>query len=118
MVRLYNQAQMFLFTPYKEPLGLVALEAMACGTPVVGIGEGGLRETIIDGVTGILTDRNPEEFAQAVSWMLAHPTDRDRMGQVAVEHIRSQWTWNRAVDHLESIFATVVAKPVTAADSG
>ena len=55
LVLLYNKAKMVVYAPYLEPFGFVPLEAMSCGTPVVGVNEGGVRETVVNGKTGILT---------------------------------------------------------------
>src|SRR3990167_7573654 len=54
LVRLYNQALAVIFVPVMEPFGFIATEAMACGTPVIGVREGGIRESGIDGQTGPL----------------------------------------------------------------
>lgn len=109
MVRLYNQAIMLLFAPYNEPLGLAALESMACGTPVVGVKEGGLTETIVDGLTGILVDRDPKLFANAITQLLNQSEQRKHLGSSGVEHIRTHWTWDRAIDSLEEIFTEISA---------
>jgi glycosyltransferase involved in cell wall biosynthesis len=53
LVSLYNQAMALVYIFLMEPFGLVALEAMACGTPVIGVRESGIRESVIDGITGI-----------------------------------------------------------------
>ncbi len=66
LILLYNQAKMIVYTPYMEPFGLVPLEAMCCGTPVVGVNEGGVLETVINGKTAILTERNENAFAKGV----------------------------------------------------
>ena len=58
LVILYNKAKLVVYTPYMEPFGLVPLEAMSCGTPVVGVNEGGVMETVLNGKTGILVERN------------------------------------------------------------
>ena len=58
MLSLYNRAAAFVYTPIMEPWGLAAVEAMACGAPVVAVREGGLRESVQDGVTGLLTPRS------------------------------------------------------------
>jgi glycosyltransferase involved in cell wall biosynthesis len=63
LVELYNQAKMVLYAPVREPFGLVPLEAMACGTPVVGVCEGGVLETVLDGETGILVERDLQLFS-------------------------------------------------------
>ena len=64
LVLLYNKAQMVVYTPYMEPFGLVPLEAMSCGTPVVGVNEGGVLETIINRKTGILTEQDENRICK------------------------------------------------------
>ncbi len=71
LVALYQRAQAVLLTARVEPLGLTALEAMACGTPVVAVREGGYRETVIDDVNGVLTDRNPASLSAGIARILA-----------------------------------------------
>jgi glycosyltransferase involved in cell wall biosynthesis len=109
LVRLYNQAACTLFAPVMEPFGLVPLESMACGTPVVGICEGGVRETVVDGQTGLLVDRDPAEFAAAILRLLddrALAAELGRQGQACVEE---RWRWESAMDrlgyHLEQVAA-------------
>jgi glycosyltransferase involved in cell wall biosynthesis len=96
IVRLYNQAKLFVYTAILEPFGLAPLEAMACGTPVVAVKEGGVRETVIHNETGILTDRDEQAFATAVSELLSDDRLRERMGDGGVEAVRSLWTLEQA----------------------
>ncbi len=63
LVLLYNKANLVVYTPYQEPFGLVPLESMSCGTPVVGVNDGGVMETVTNGKTGILTERDTKIFA-------------------------------------------------------
>ncbi|GAI75541.1 unnamed protein product, partial [marine sediment metagenome] len=77
----YNQAQLCIYSPVLEPFGLVPLESMACGTPVVGVREGGVRETVVDGHTGLLTSRDPAEFAAAIVRLLDNPSLAAQMGR-------------------------------------
>ena len=70
LITLYNKAKVFVYASYLEPFGLGVLEAMACGTPVVAVKEGGVREIVIDGMTGILVDRDEKLFADAVESLL------------------------------------------------
>ncbi len=70
LVARYRSAAVCLLTSRLEPLGLTAIEAGACGTPVVAVCEGGYRETVVDGVTGLLTDRDPDALGDAISRVL------------------------------------------------
>lgn len=101
LVNLYNRAACVVYAPVFESFGLVPLEAMACGTPVVGVCEGGVRETVIDEVTGRLVDRDAGEFAQATLSLLDDRQSAERLGKQAREHIEAHWTWENAIAALE-----------------
>lgn len=101
LVALYNQSLMLVFVPTMEPFGLVALEAMACGTPVIGVREGGIRESVLDGHSGILVDRDSSELAQAIERLVLNPDLRSRLGEQAGVYVRNEWTWSRSIDRYE-----------------
>ena len=100
LVELYNKARVVLYAPYLEPFGLVPLEAMACGTPVVGVCEGGVRESILHDKTGILTDRDESAFAAAVERLLTDEDKQKAMAARAADQIRAMWTQQKAGDRL------------------
>lgn len=102
LVRLHNMAKVFVYSSILEPFGLAPVEAMACGTPVVAVNEGGVRESVVHNETGILTDRNEQEFAAAVSELLENYRLRERMGDRAVEAVSSFWTLEQAGARLAS----------------
>lgn len=106
LVQVYNQAQVFVYAPLQEALGMAPLEAMACGTPVVAVSEGGIRETVLNEVTGWLVERNADQFAERLQALLADDKARLDMGQAGIDYVRRQWTWQRAVDRLEYEFGT------------
>jgi glycosyltransferase involved in cell wall biosynthesis len=101
LVRLYNEARLTLYAPLREPLGLVALESMACGTAVVGVCEGGIVETVRDGQTGLLVERDPARFAHAVEQLLDAPQRAQSYGRNGREHVLNQWSWDHAIAGLE-----------------
>ncbi len=101
----YNQAALLVYSPVREPFGLVPLEAMACGTPVIGVAEGGVRETIVDGETGYLTSRDPRQFAERIQHLLSNPSLRDQMGEAGREYVSADWTWQKAVQRIEHFLA-------------
>jgi glycosyltransferase involved in cell wall biosynthesis len=107
LIEVYSHALAFVYAPMGEALGMAPLEAMACGTPAVAVGEGGVRETVVDGVTGWLVERDPELFARKLESLLCDEGARRRMSEAGVEHVRSTWTWQRAVDELECALAAV-----------
>jgi len=98
----YNKARFCIYAPVLEPFGLVPLESMACGTPVVGVREGGVQETIVDGQTGLLAERDPEKFAAAVQHLLAHPALVAEYGCNGRKHVVQNWSWEKSVISLES----------------
>ena len=105
-----------VYAPRMEPFGLVPVEAMAAGLPVIGIREGGVRESVLHGVTGFLCDRNEEEFAERIMTIMINATMREEMAKVAAEYVRREWSWQRTGDVLEQLFVNAAsnAKNITA----
>jgi len=109
LVRLYNMACLMVYAPIREPFGLAALEAMACGTPVVGVAEGGVRESVVHERTGLLAPRDPRAFAAVVERLLDSPSVCREYGSAAREHVLSHWTWAKAAARIESAIVLTVA---------
>jgi glycosyltransferase involved in cell wall biosynthesis len=101
LVSLYNQARITIYASIREPFGLVPLESMASGTPVVSVRDGGMQETILDGKTGFLVDRNPIAFAEAIQRLINDPALARRMGENGRQHVLENWTWEKAAERLE-----------------
>jgi glycosyltransferase involved in cell wall biosynthesis len=102
LCRQYNRAAITVYAPVMESFGLVPLESMACGTPVVGVAEGGVRETILHNTTGILTSRDPVEFGQAVNTLLNNPSLSQKYGVQSRDYVVKQWDWEQAIVTLEN----------------
>jgi glycosyltransferase involved in cell wall biosynthesis len=89
MPRLYNAADIFAYPGLGEFIGVVYLEAQACGTPVVAFANGGIPTVVIDGRTGLLTEPlDKGAFLGALRRLIDSPSVRSTMGQAGVEHIR------------------------------
>jgi glycosyltransferase involved in cell wall biosynthesis len=97
----YNRAALCVYAPVLEPFGLVPLEAMACGTPVVGVREGGVTDSIVHERTGLLVERDPAKFAMAIQYLLSNPCIRAEYGRNGREHVIQNWTWEQSVSALE-----------------
>jgi glycosyltransferase involved in cell wall biosynthesis len=101
LVDILNRATAMVYAPRLEPFGLAPLEANACGLPVVAVAEGGVRETIIDGVNGFLVQHQPQMMAHAIQ-RLAH--DKDLAAQLSKNGskiVHEKWSVNAAVERLE-----------------
>ncbi|MGA9768304.1 MAG: glycosyltransferase family 4 protein [Blastocatellia bacterium] len=101
LVDILNRAALMLYTPQLEPFGLAPLEANACGTPVVAVAEGGVRETIKDEVNGMLVAPEPDSLAEAVAKLLRDPALARLMGERASDHVQQKWIWSASIDNLE-----------------
>lgn len=110
LVELYNRAAVTTYTPIMEPFGFVPLESMACGTPVVGVREGGVRESVRHEQTGILSERDPKDYGEAVRLLLADAERRGRYGQAGREDVVNNWQWERTITTLERCFELAKAK--------
>ena len=101
LVNILNRAALLLCTPRLEPFGFGVLEANACGLPVVGVAEGGLRETVDHGRNGFLVDPEPEHIARAVEQLLSDPSLARTMGATGVANVTENWAVEKSVDRLE-----------------
>jgi D-inositol-3-phosphate glycosyltransferase len=105
---LYRAADLVAVPSYNESFGLVALEAQACGTPVVAAAVGGLVTAVRDGVSGILVDgHDPRAWAHVLGALLAAPERRTRLARGAIEHAR-QFSWDRTADRLLAVYREAV----------
>jgi D-inositol-3-phosphate glycosyltransferase len=100
----YRSADLVVVPSYSESFGLVALEAQACGAPVVAAAVGGLREAVSDGVSGLLVDgHDPEQWARELGSLLDDTERRALLGKGAVEHAAT-FGWDRTVDRLLEVY--------------
>jgi glycosyltransferase involved in cell wall biosynthesis len=101
LMAAYNRASIIACANHLEPLGLVALESMACGTPVVGIAEAGIRETVQHNENGLLVERDPGEFGQAIDKLMRDKLMWTRMGILGRQRVLERWTWEQSYQQLE-----------------
>ena len=107
----YRAADLVIVPSRSESFGLVALEAAACGVPVVASAVGGLLSLVDDGVTGrLIHGRNPERYADALAELLADDTLRASMSSAAVTR-SEEYTWRRAAERLSALFDDLVGHP-------
>ena len=104
---LYNKAKITLYAPIREPFGLVAIELMASGTPVIGVAEGGLKETIMHGTTGYLTNRDEKEFATAILNLLSDSKKIEEFGKSAKLEAKKNWSWDQSARSFEKYFTEI-----------
>lgn len=102
LIGWYSRAVLLLYTPVLEPFGFAPLEAMACETPVVAVGEGGVRETVIDGRNGILVpNADPCALSKAVDRLLADTHLARTLGRQGRQMVLDRWTLDVATERLE-----------------
>ena len=93
---LLRSADLLVSGTWEDPFGTVALQAMACGTPVAASAEGMVGDAIIDGTTGILVPpRQPSVLARRIRHLLTSPLQMDAFSVAAVDRARSRYSWDR-----------------------
>ena len=97
---LYSRCYALLFPSFNEPWGIVPLEAMAFGKPVVAVNRGGPTESVVDGETGFLVEPNPSAFAARMAWLVQRPADARRMGQAGSDRAQA-YSWDAFVGRLD-----------------
>lgn len=104
----YAAADVFATTPWYEPFGITPLEAMACARPVVGSNVGGIKHTVVDGVTGYLVPpRDPQALAERLCLLQKNPSIRAEMGLAGLQRARSRFTWEQVAQQLADVYAAV-----------
>ena len=94
LVQWYRAADLVCVPSYSESFGLVALEAQACGTPVIATAVGGLRTAVADGISGVLVDgHDPKAWSSVIARLLQEPQRRVLLSMGAIEHA-SHFGWD------------------------
>ncbi len=111
----YRAATVAVVPSHSESFGLVAVEAQACGTPVVAAAAGGLRTAVRDGLSGLLvTGHDPAEYARVLGDLIAAPRRLRRLRRGALAHA-SQFGWAGTVQRLLEVYTGAMEEHVTAA---
>jgi glycosyltransferase involved in cell wall biosynthesis len=90
---LYQRSKIVACLAHNEPFGLVALESMSCGTPVIAVNEGGYRETVINSKTGFLIERNVSALLKAIITIIQDQRLREKISKSARQYVVDRWDW-------------------------
>jgi glycosyltransferase involved in cell wall biosynthesis len=107
--RLYEESKVIVFPTFNEPLGVIPMEAMACGTPVVAFNSGGCKETIVHGKTGLLAG-NKEEFIKDVFTLLYDHELNVEMGKEGRKRVIELFSVQQMVNKAEEIYGELLNK--------
>jgi starch synthase len=124
LASFYSHATVFVCPSVYEPFGLINLEAMACGTPVVASRVGGIPEVVVEGVTGLLVEvdsgeggdyepKNPEAFslrlAEAIRSLLQDPHRAKAMGAAGLRRVEEHFSWDRIAARTLNFYEELIA---------
>lgn len=122
IIQLYSHARVFCCPSVYEPFGIINLEAMACGAPVVASATGGIKEVVVDGETGYLVPfeqhpvtgfaTNPEQFAKdlgrKVSELLADPAKCERFGAAGRKRVEQKFSWSAIANQTIALYESLI----------
>lgn len=106
MVQLMQRALAVVFPSWNEDFGIIPLEAMATGTPVIGVNSGGTRETVRDGETGWLLDPDPGSFARRLLAIEANDSPSHGMREAARRRAQ-QFSWDAFAQRIDDVIESV-----------
>lgn len=109
LIELYRTCQAVVFPPRSEDWGMVPLEAMACGAPVVSVDAGGPRESVVDGVTGWLLPGSPSSFADRMLAIEALPERELERFRRAARERATLFGWDHFVRRIDEVMVRLAA---------
>lgn len=105
----YAAADLFITTPWYEPFGITPLEAMACGTPVIGSDVGGIKYSVEDGKTGFLVPpRNESVLAGKIYDALTDPVSLEKLRQNAIKRANTYFKWSKIAASVAALYERVI----------
>jgi glycosyltransferase involved in cell wall biosynthesis len=111
VISYLSRARVMIYTSRLEPFGLAPLEANACCTPVVGIAEGGVRETIRDDINGYLAlNDDPQAIADLIMKIIDAPAAAQEMGKAARRYVEENWNLEFGTDNIENALLALLEK--------
>ena len=114
MPALLRSADLVVCSPWYEPFGLVPLEAMACGVPVVAGAVGGLLDSVVDNVTGAHVPLgDPAALAAAIEALLDAPDHRAELSRAGLERVRSRYSSDRMAADTAAVYQRTVKRQDT-----
>lgn len=115
MPGIFRSANAVVCTPWYEPFGIVPLEAMACGVPVVAAAVGGLGDTVLNHRTGLhVPPKDPEATATAIARLLDNPEMAAAYGQAGERRVRVRYSWDRVAQETEKAYRKALQRSTAA----
>ncbi|WP_430647331.1 glycosyltransferase [Agromyces sp. GXS1127] len=112
---VYRSADLVVCAPWYEPFGIVPLEAMACGRPVVASSVGGLIDTVVHGRTGLhVQPRDARAVADAIRELVVDPERAARLGAAGRRRVAARYSWDRVAADTERAYLATLRAPRTA----
>lgn len=112
MPAFLRRLDIFVMPSRYESFGVAALEACACEVPVIVSNVGGLPETVVDGVTGLIVEReNVCALSTALSALAGSPATRRRLGRAGRARVIEHYTWGKCVDQMEGLYRRFAGSP-------
>ena len=109
VIQLYSHAAVFACPSVYEPFGLINLEAMGCGTPVVASGVGGILEVVVDGETGLLVPpSNPGELSAALTKVLTNDDLARSMGAAGRRRVEERFSWASVARQTKDLYGDAI----------
>ncbi|HQU42673.1 MAG TPA: glycosyltransferase family 1 protein [Pirellulales bacterium] len=111
----YSAADVFVTTPWYEPFGITPIEAMACGTPVIGANVGGIKFSVRDGQTGYLVPpHDPDALGERLAYLLDRSELLSRLSKQAIERVNRLFTWQRVSSQIAEVYEEVLGSRLAA----